>query len=1119
MSNEFYTSVENKGNTMFVRGYREGKPFFEKTSYSPSLYFKSNLDNDAKTLSGFPLKRRTYDNIYAAKAALKSIGDVHGLETYGTSDWRMAFIRERFEGMTPDTSLVRPWFWDIETRVDGVTLMPNDTIRIRHDGEEAELFAHQLFDIPKPFTVYCPVADDFVPVAKASFAARGFPSQDVADREILLVTFYDARSDKITIFSRKPVLESNPIFEQYPGKIDFKAFSSEKEMLIDIVKFFATNRMDFLLAWNANFDIGFLYNRIKNFMGEGYADKLSPFGYIDISTKTNENGDVDTTYSIPGISSMDYLEMYKKFNPGSKENFTLAFIAEHELGEGVSKVDMPGETFKEKYDGSGDVFSPPEEGDKFFDFNMKKYNRTLLKAKLAEGEDVADEIARLDEELEVEAFNRFVHYNVVDTMLIKMIDDKQKLVDLVMMIAYDSMTNFDSTLSSMMTWESIIYNHFVDIGVRPSTNPSRGQRRSIPGAYVMHPTPGKYGWTLSVDATALYPSIMMQNNISPDTKIEKLDGVSPATLLNGVIPEFDRDTYILSANGLLTEKGKTGFIPFLIKRKFDQRKEFKKYMLNCAIEAQEMRDSSGPIDEAKLELLDRKVAEYDVKQKAVKVIANSGYGVQAAKFFSYYDPDLAEAITLTGQYSLKLAKIAVDSYINKALKTTGVDYVVYMDTDSVVGDSKIRINGEEVRIDEFFENCSFSKMDKLGEDNYVKHVSDSGYSTKCFDGNSVLNKSVRYVMAHKVKKEMFKVTVGGKSVTITADHSLIVRRNGEIVSIKPKDVIRGDKLIHIMGISVGEEVTTDESEDFVIESLGVCEEWVYDIEVDDIHNFFANDILVHNSLYFHAQKIVDGFCVGKSDKEIVDFLENFVTKIIQPVINGALTKEMSKLGVDKCELFYKLECIGPSAVWTAPKKYAFDILYSEGIRYEHAKTKVMGIEIVRSSTPAVIKPYLKKCIQLILSGTESELQEYIIETKKMFFGQIYQNIAFPRGVNGLSKYANEASIYQKGNGLSTPIAVRAALLHNHHIKKMGIDDRYPPIGEGEKCRYIYLKVPNPIHENVIAFSAKIPREFGLEKYVDVNTQWQKTFISPLDKLLVAVGWSAEPKNTAFDDCW
>lgn len=954
MSNEFYTSVENKGNTMFVRGYREGKPFFEKTSYSPSLYFKSNLDNDAKTLSGLPLKRRTYDSIYAAKAALKSIGDVHGLETYGTSDWRMAFMRERFEGMSPDTSLVRPWFWDIETRVDGVTLMPNDTIRIRHDGEEAELFAHQLFDIPKPFTVFCPVANDFVPVAKASFAARGFPSQDVADREILLVTFYDARSDKITIFSRKPVLESNPIFEQYPGKIDFKAFSSEKEMLIEIVKFFATNRMDFLLAWNANFDIGFLYNRIKNFMGEGYADKLSPFGYIDISTKTNENGDVDTTYSIPGISSMDYLEMYKKFNPGSKENFTLAFIAEHELGEGVSKIDMPGETFKEKYDGSGDVFSPPEEGDKFFDFNMKKYNRTLLKAKLAEGDDVADEIARLDEELEVEAFNRFVHYNVVDTMLIKMIDDKQKLVDLVMMIAYDSMTNFDSTLSSMMTWESIIYNHFVDIGVRPSTTPSRGQRRSIPGAYVMHPTPGKYGWTLSVDATALYPSIMMQNNISPDTKIEKFDGVSPATLLNGVIPEFDRDTYILSANGLLTEKGKTGFIPFLIKRKFDQRKEFKKYMLNCAIEAQEMRDSSGPIDEAKLELLDRKVAEYDVKQKAVKVIANSGYGVQAAKFFSYYDPDLAEAITLTGQYSLKLAKIAVDSYINKALKTTGIDYVVYMDTDS---------------------------------------------------------------------------------------------------------------------------------------------------------------------LYFHAQKIVDGFCVGKSDKEIVDFLENFVTKIIQPVINNALTSEMSKLGVDKCELFYKLECIGPSAVWTAPKKYAFDILYSEGIRYEHAKTKVMGIEIVRSSTPAVIKPYLKKCIQLILSGTEAELQEYIIETKKMFFGQIYQNIAFPRGVNGLSKYANEASIYQKGDGISTPIAVRAALLHNHHIKKMGIDDRYPPIGEGEKCRYIYLKVPNPIHENVIAFSAKIPREFGLEKYVDVNTQWQKTFISPLDKLLVAVGWSAEPKNTAFDDCW
>ena len=369
-----------------------------------------------------------------------------------------------------------------------------------------------------------------------------------------------------------------------------------------------------------------------------------------------------------------------------------------------------------------------------------------------------------------------------------------------------------------------------------------------------------------------------------------------------------------------------------------------------------MEISKATTEELKkrLAFLEREAKEYDVKQKAVKVIANALYGVSAAPFFSYYDPDLAEAITLTGQYSLKLMRKATDEYLNNVLGTKGVQYVVYQDTDSG---------------------------------------------------------------------------------------------------------------------------------------------------------------------YIHVQELVNQKCKNMNDQEIVNFLEEFVESKLQPLYDEVFKDTLPEFGVEDCKLFYKLECIGPSAIWTAPKKYAFNILYSEGVRYETPKTKIMGIEIVRSSTPTMVKPHLKKCIEIMLSGEESDLQRYVIDVKKDFFNQPYWEISFPRGVNGLKTYSSSQTIYQKGNGVSTPIAVRGALLYNYHIEKNQIDNKYPPIGEGDKCKFVYIKKPNPIHENVIAFPSKIPKELGLEKYVDYNIQWEKTFLSPLDKLLTAVGWSAEPKNTAFDECW
>lgn len=303
-----------------------------------------------------------------------------------------------------------------------------------------------------------------------------------------------------------------------------------------------------------------------------------------------------------------------------------------------------------------------------------------------------------------------------------------------------------------------------------------------------------------------------------------------------------------------------------------------------------------------------------------------------------------------------------------------------------------------------------------------------------------------------------------------------------------------------------------EDSNFTVEDLGIVEMDVYDIEVDDTHSFFANNILVHNSSYVQMDIFVQKFCKGMDAHQIVDYLENFVVNILQKEINSKLSKLVLSMGGQKSYMDQKLECIGPACVQISKKRYAFDILYSEGVRYDKPKMKVMGMEIVRSSTPSAIKEQLKKGVKMVLEKDESTLQTYIGEVKNSFMNLPYTEIAFPRGCNGLITYSDASTIYKGG----CPKHVRAALLYNHYLKKMGLEAKYPLIGEGDKIRFIALKKPNPFHEDVIGFPVKIPDEFGLDAYINYDEQFQKAFMAPLEAVLGAVKWSAEPKVNLED---
>lgn len=263
-----------------------------------------------------------------------------------------------------------------------------------------------------------------------------------------------------------------------------------------------------------------------------------------------------------------------------------------------------------------------------------------------------------------------------------------------------------------------------------------------------------------------------------------------------------------------------------------------------------------------------------------------------------------------------------------------------------------------------------------------------------------------------------------------------------------------------------------------------------------------------DSLYINLQEFVEKFCPNKTDDEIVEFMSKSSPKFTQ-VINDACDKLCDSMNWNRDVIVFKPESIAKHAVWTGKKQYALLVYDNEGVRYAKPKLKIMGIALVRSSTPNCVKEPLRNCVMQILTGNEKTLQGYVRQQETIYMKLSPEQIAFPRGVNNMAKYSSKTSIYQKG----CPIAVRAALLHNHKVSELKLQEKYEIIREGGKIRYIYLKEPNTLRENVIGFTDKFPVEFNLTKFVDYNIMWEKSFIAPLKKLTDAVGWHHEETNT------
>lgn len=298
--------------------------------------------------------------------------------------------------------------------------------------------------------------------------------------------------------------------------------------------------------------------------------------------------------------------------------------------------------------------------------------------------------------------------------------------------------------------------------------------------------------------------------------------------------------------------------------------------------------------------------------------------------------------------------------------------------------------------------------------------------------------------------------------------------------------------------------------DYVVEDLGEIEEFVYDIEVEDNHNFFANDICVHNSVYLRLGNLVKKVLPNETDRDkIIDFLNKSCEKVIQPFIDKKYDELSKKMNAFENRMQMEREVIADKGIWTAKKRYMLNVWDSEGVRYSEPQMKIMGIETTRSSTPHVVREKLKKAISIILREDNDTLVKFIEEFKEEFMKLPPEEVSFPRGCNGLMKYMDEKNVYSKG----TPIAVKGSLIYNDLLAKHNLQRKYKKILEGDKIRFLYLKQPNPLREKVLSFPVELPKEFGLHSYFDYELQFEKSFIDPLNSIVEKIGWRMDSEQT------
>jgi DNA polymerase elongation subunit (family B) len=269
-----------------------------------------------------------------------------------------------------------------------------------------------------------------------------------------------------------------------------------------------------------------------------------------------------------------------------------------------------------------------------------------------------------------------------------------------------------------------------------------------------------------------------------------------------------------------------------------------------------------------------------------------------------------------------------------------------------------------------------------------------------------------------------------------------------------------------------------------------------------------------DSIYLRLGPLVEkifgaGGKVSQPGIKTIEFMDKVCENKLQPYIDSSYQELATYMHSYAQKMQMKREALADKGIWTAKKRYILNVYNNEGVQYNEPKLKVMGLEMVKSSTPSAIREKMRESIKIMVQGTEEDIHKFIADFKIQFKKLPPEDISFPRGLNGLREYSDPVMLYKKG----TPIHVKGAILYNDRLKKMNLDKKYQLIQEGEKLKFTYLKQPNPLKDSVLSFPTRIPKEFELEQYVDYETQFNKAFLEPIKIILDCMGWQTEKPNS------
>lgn len=535
-------------------------------------------------------------------------------------------------------------------------------------------------------------------------------------------------------------------------------------------------------------------------------------------------------------------------------------------------------------------------------------------------------------------------------------------------------------------------------------------------------------------------------------------------------------------------------------------------VLNCSREDLEKLSDSEL--EKLLKYTQDKGNEYYILQIALKTLINSLYGALGNKAFILINEKIAQAITGNGRYFIKSFGRRIEKYL-QSLKKWNKPYYIYSDTDSCVGDTLVSTSLGKIKIEDLFERSGEIVKNENGS--FVKRLDEKILAKSMNSDFEIQDKKIIYVMKHKVNKRMFKISVNNKSVIITEDHSVMIKRNDNLISAKPIEILETDDLI---SNNLKDTIITH---NFRVEDLGIQELDVYDIEVEDNHNFFGNDILLHNSAYYTIEPFVEEFLKKNPDaslSETIDFCDKFETEVVQPKIQENIDEFCYYLNaMDKSKCGGKREIIADRFILLKKKKYLCRLRANEATVFpdDAPKIKAMGVELIKSSTPKFSIEHMSEALPILFDGSQKDLREWFEKCKTEFKNAPISDIVANMTVNCVD--------YDLRKDVGIPLNSRASLIYNEFIKKNNLEGSFNLIQAGDKIKYIYLKTPNTLGETIVNSTGRsvkktYPNVIGfiddnfiqyIKDYIDYDTQFEKTLIKPLEFMTNAINFTVKEK--------